>query len=299
MEGKAVVMTGATSGIGMAAAEAFAALGARIILVARSKERAQQTRERIEKVSPHPTPHGVYLADLSLVADTIRICMEIARNEPRIDVLVNNAGGLYFSKARTSEGLERTFALNHMSYFLMADGLRNSLGSGSRIVNTASEAHRGAPATLDDLPEMKDSGFRAYARTKAFNILFTRALASRLSGAGISVNCFHPGLVPTRLFGETGWRARSLKALAHLIGVSVAKGADTLVYLASSEDALGTGGYYAKRKKRETTAFANDMNAAEKLWKLSEEVRDRYVPSYAKTWSTAPWTRSGSGPASS
>lgn len=274
MEGRVVVMTGATSGIGMAAAGSLASMGARIVLVARNRERARQTKERIEKVSPHPTAHGVYLADLSLVADTIRISGEIARNEPRIDVLVNNAGGLYFSKSRTSEGLERTFALNHMSYFLMTDGLRRSLVPGSRVVNTASEAHRGAPATLDDLPGMKDSGFRAYSRTKAFNILFTRALASRLSGAGVTVNCFHPGLVPTRLFGETGWRARGLKALAHLIGVSVEKGADTLVYLASTEDALETGEYYAKRKKRETTAFANDMSAAERLWTLSEKIRD-------------------------
>jgi NAD(P)-dependent dehydrogenase (short-subunit alcohol dehydrogenase family) len=277
MAGKVVVISGATSGIGQAAAEKLASLGARIVLVARSPERAAHTLSRLGPASPPDVRHGVHLADLSLVADTMKVARELADAEPRVDVLVNNAGGLYFSRQVTSEGLERTFALNHMSYFLLAEGLRPSLVRGARIVNTASEAHRAAPARLDDLPDFTESGFRAYARTKAFNILFTRALARRLEDSDIPVNCFHPGLVPTRLFGEHGVQARVLGLAARLTGVSVEKGADTLVYLAASDGAgLGTGGYFSKRQRRPTTAFANDLAAAERLWTLSEQIRDRH-----------------------
>jgi NAD(P)-dependent dehydrogenase (short-subunit alcohol dehydrogenase family) len=279
MTGKVVVITGGTSGIGRAAATRLASAGARIVLVARAPERARQTIADLDRVSSDGAGHSYHVADLALVANTVRVADRVARAEPRIDVLVNNAGGLYFSRETTAEGLERTFALNHMSYFLMADGLLGSLAPGSRIVNTASEAHRAAPGRLDDLPDFADSGFRAYARTKAFNVLFTRALARRVEANGIAVHCFHPGLVRTRLFGNHGFRARALALLARTTGVSVEKGADTLVYLATTrEPGLGSGRYYSNRRPRMTAPFAESPDAAERLWVISEQIRDRFAP---------------------
>ncbi|MGB8042204.1 MAG: SDR family NAD(P)-dependent oxidoreductase, partial [Pseudolabrys sp.] len=206
MRGKTVVITGGTSGIGEVVAVALAKMGARIVLVAREKSRGDATLARLGGSAPD-IAHSVYFADLLLLAEMKRVAAEIADREPRIDVLINNAGALFAKRRLTDDGLERTFALNHMAYFVIAAGLRGRLlASGSaRIINTASAAHQGVTLDFDDLQSAKSFGARkAYGQSKLCNILFTRELARRLQGTGVTANCLHPGFVATRFGDQSG-----------------------------------------------------------------------------------------------
>jgi retinol dehydrogenase 12 len=213
MDGKVVVLTGGTSGIGQAAAAELARRGARIILIARDRARAAQALADINRAGPGRAHRAVY-ADLASIAETRRIATEIAVAEPRIDVLINNAGALFNRRQLSPDGLEMTFAVNHMAYFVLTEGLKRTLvgSTSARIVNTASGAHRGATLDFDDLQsERAYSGFRVYGRSKLCNILFTRELARRLEGSGVTANCLHPGFVATR-FGD---RSGGLVQAAH------------------------------------------------------------------------------------
>ena len=266
MHGKVIVMTGATSGIGEAAAVALAEMGARLVLVARNPERGRATLERLERANPGAA-HAVYHADLSLMAETRRAAAEIADREPPIDVLANNAGALFVRRAVTEEGLERTFALNHMSYFGMTQGLRHRLAAGARIVITASAAHRGARFSMENLQSERYRGFDVYSRSKLANILFTREAARSFDGTGITVNCFHPGVVASRFFdgkpGALGFFLRLIKPFM----ISSRKGAETLVYLATSAAVAGvTGQYFARRRPARITAEAANDASARALW---------------------------------
>jgi NAD(P)-dependent dehydrogenase (short-subunit alcohol dehydrogenase family) len=273
MEGKTIVATGATSGIGEVAVTKLAALGARIVFIARDPRRAEATLAKLEAIAPG-RGHRAHSADLSLVAETRRVGAEIAASEPRIDALVNNAGAIFSERRVTSEGLEMTFALNHMAYFVLTSALRERLvGSApARIVSTASSAHSRAPLDFDDLQSARGySGWSAYSRSKLCNILFTRELARRLQGTAVTANCLHPGVVASR-FGEEagGWTERLLR-LVHVFSISSEQGADTIVYLVSSpEVAAVSGEYFAKRRIARAAAAARDDAAARRLWEKSE-----------------------------
>ena len=196
MRGKVVVITGGTSGIGQVAAGRLAEMGARIVLVARDKARADATLERLRRLGGD-VEHTSRLADLSSIAATKQVAAEIAAAEPRIDVLINNAGALFNHRQLSPDGLEMTFAVNHMAYFVLTEGLRERLVTtpGARVVSTASGAHNGAKLDRDDLQSAKSySGFAVYGRSKLCNILWTRELARRLAGTGVTANCLHPGL---------------------------------------------------------------------------------------------------------
>src|SRR4029077_11990324 len=214
--------------------------------------------------------HRVHLADLSSMAETRRVGEAIAANEARIDVLINNAGALFSSRRVTPEGLELTFALNHMAYFVLTEALRDKLvaSAPARIVSTSSAAHKGMNLDFSDLQSGKGyNGLRVYGRSKLANILFTRELARRLAGTEVTANCLHPGVVATR-FGDSsgGWAGRLFPVLRPFF-LSPEKGADTLIYLASSpEVANTTGGYFVKRKLTEQSAAARDDAAAKRLW---------------------------------
>src|SRR5450830_890156 len=188
MRGKTVVITGGTSGIGEVAAVALAKMGARIVLVARDKSRGDATLARLHDSAPG-IAHSVYLADLLRLAEMKRVAAQIADRESRIDILINNAGALFAKRRLTEDGLEYTFALNHMAYFIMTEGLRKRLlaSAPARIINTASAAHQGATLDFDELQSSKNFGAtKAYGRSKLCNILFTRELARRLHGTGAS-----------------------------------------------------------------------------------------------------------------
>src|SRR5256712_3446590 len=206
MQGKVVVIPGATPGIGQVAAERLAGMGARIVLVARDKGRGEAALARLRERAPGAA-HSIHYADLSRLAEMKRVAAEIAAAEPRIDALINNAGALFSSRHVTEDGLELTFALNHMAYFVLTHGLSERLRASApaRVVNTASDAHKRAGLDLDDLQSANGySGFKAYGRSKLWNILYTRELARRLASAGVSANCLHPGFVATRFGDQAG-----------------------------------------------------------------------------------------------
>src|SRR5579872_4137942 len=269
MKGKTIVATGATSGIGEVAVLALAGLGARIVFIARDEARAQATLRKLEAKAPG-SRHRMHLADLSSMSETRKVGAAIAMSESRIDVLINNAGAMFSDRRVTPEGLELTFALNHMAYFVLTEALREKLidSAPARIVSTSSSAHQGASLDFSDLQSAKSyNGFRVYGRSKLANILFTRELARRLAGMGVTANCLHPGFVATR-FGHSagGWTARIVPFL-QAFALSPEKGADTIIYLAfSPEVARTTDAYFIKRKITQPSRAAQDDAAAKRLW---------------------------------
>src|SRR3984893_6544401 len=246
MKGKTVVITGGTSGIGEIAAERLAQMGARIVLIARDKAGGEAHLARLRERAPD-LGHAVYYAGLARMPEMKRVAAEIAHKEPRIDVLINNAGAMFSSRQLTPEGLEYTFALNHMAYFVVTEGLRERLlaSSPARIVNVSSAAHQVATLDFDDLQLAKSFGpMKAYGRSKLCNILFTRDLARRLQGTGVTANCLHPGFVATRIGDESGGSSSRFAWLAKLFALSPEKGAETIIYLASSPKIAATTGRY-------------------------------------------------------
>ncbi len=274
MQGKTCVITGATSGIGLAAAEALAARGASLALVGRDRARGEAALARVRAAAPDVRAN-VHYADLLRMGEVRRLGAELLATYPRIDVLVKNAGALFRERAVTEEGLERTFALNHMAYFLLTELLRERLAASApaRVVSVASRAHQQAQGLdLDDLNlERQYSGWTAYCRSKLANILFTRELARRLSGTGVTANCLHPGFVASR-FGDNNRGAFrwGIGVAKRLFAISEARGAETVVHLASDPAvAATTGGYFADSKPATPTRTAQDDRTAARLWEIS------------------------------
>jgi len=276
MQGKTVVITGGTSGIGEVAAEKLAAKGARIVLVARDRLRAEAALTHIAGANPL-AQHTVHYADLSRLSEMKRVAAEIAAAEPAIDVLINNAGAMFASRQETADGLELTFALNHMAYFVVTSGLLERLKAtpGARIVSTSSDAHQYGKLDFDDLQSKQNyRGMRVYGTSKLANIVFTRALARRLEGTGVTANCLHPGFVDTR-FGSNnaGFLGFGFGIAKSIAAISPEAGARTIVHLASSPEVAGkSGGYYYKCALAVPSEAAQNDADAEKLWTVSEEI---------------------------
>ena len=276
MRGKTVLITGGTSGIGEVAAIRLAEKGARIILIARDEKRAEATLAKLRAANPDSN-HVSHLADLSLMAETKRVGEEIALREARIDVLLNNAGALFNRREETAEGLEKTFATNHMAYFVLTNVLLDKLKStpGARIVCTASDAHKGNTLDFDDLQSKKRyMGFSVYGRSKLCNILFTRELARRIAGSGMTANCLHPGFVATRFGAGSGGVMDMLLKVAKPVGaISPEEGAKTIIYLASSPDVANVSGdYFYKCKISTPTKEAQNDADAKRLWEVSAKI---------------------------
>ena len=275
LEGKTCLITGATSGIGEVAAERLAAMGARLILIARDQARGEATLRRLRARAPGAA-HRVHYADLMRVAEVKRVAAEIAAQQRRIDILVNNAGAIFSFRRLTAEGLERTFALNHMAYFVLSYGLRESLfaAAPARVVNTASAAHQSAKLDFEDLQFARAYNVvSAYQRSKLCNILFTRELSRRWAGTGVTVNCLHPGFVASRFGKESGGLLPLVLRAAQLFAISSEEGAETLVYLASSPEVADVGGgYFFKCRAIAPAPQAEDDNAARRLWQESAKL---------------------------
>ncbi|HEX3431213.1 MAG TPA: SDR family oxidoreductase [Rhizomicrobium sp.] len=272
MAAKTVVITGATSGIGEAAANRFAAKGERVVFIARDHARGAEMLKHLRAISGGG--HKVHYADLSRLSEMKRVAAEIAQDEPRIDVLINNAGAMFNTRKVTLDGLEMTFALNHMAYFVITNLLLARMGAGGRIVSTASDAHKGAKLDFADLQsERHYSGFGVYGRSKLCNILFTRELARRLQGSGITANCFHPGFVATRFGDQSGGVLSFGIRAAKTFALTPEQGAQTMVYLASSPDVGETsGGYFVKCKPATPTPEAKNDADGRRLWEMSAEL---------------------------
>jgi NAD(P)-dependent dehydrogenase (short-subunit alcohol dehydrogenase family) len=275
MHGKTCIITGATSGIGLAAAEALAAKGASLVLIGRDRVRGEAALARVHAAGPGVRA-TVHYADLLHMAEVRRLGAELLAVYPRIDVLINNAGALFQRREVTRDGLERTFALNHVAYFLLTHLLRDRLvvSAPARVVNVASRAHERASAfDVSDL-EQSFSGWTAYCRSKLANILFTRELAHRLAGTGVTANCLHPGFDASR-FGDNNrgvlrWGFGLAKRLA---AISEERGAETIVYLASDLAVTGTtGGYFMRSRLATPSAAARDERSAARLWEISAKL---------------------------
>jgi NAD(P)-dependent dehydrogenase (short-subunit alcohol dehydrogenase family) len=281
MDGKVVVLTGGTSGIGQVAAVELARRGAKIVLIARDRDRTANTLAAIKNAGPN-ADHCAFYCDLASIGDTKRIAAEIAAAEPRIDVLINNAGALFNHREVSPDGLEMTFAINHMAYFVLTGALRRTLeqSAPARIINTASVAHRGATLDFDDLQSERGyTGFAVYSRSKLCNILFTRELARRLTGSGVTSNCLHPGFVATRFGDSSGGLLQALMPIAKLGAISPTKGAETIVYLATSSDVNAVSGEYFYKSRPDTPSpQAQDDAAASRLWETSERVESAKSP---------------------
>jgi NAD(P)-dependent dehydrogenase (short-subunit alcohol dehydrogenase family) len=269
MKGKRVVITGPTKGIGRVTAVELAKKGAEMILVARDETRAKELATELGGAD-------VFIADLSSIAEVKRVGDEIAKKYDRIDVLINNAGAINMDREKTVDGLEKTFATNHLAYFVLTDKLLPSLknAASARIVNVASEAHRQGRIDFDDLQfEKRWSGMDCYFASKLANILFTAELARRLEGTKVTANSLHPGMIASGFMtNNSGLVALGWKIITPFMR-SPEQGAKTTIFLASDPTVEGvTGKYFDKCKERKPSRKARDMAAAHRLWQVSEDL---------------------------
>jgi retinol dehydrogenase 12 len=272
MKDKVCVVTGATSGIGKAAATALARQGARIVLVGRDRGRAQAAAADIGSGG---TPPQIEIADLASLEQVRELAGRLSALE-RIDVLVNNAGLVLGKHLITPDGFEHVFAVNHLAPFLLTNLLLPELTAAApaRVITVSSDAHTAARLDLDD-PNLEHGwdSWRSYANSKLANILFTRELARRLDGSGVTANCMHPGVVRTGFGREARPLLRYGVMIVRPLLLSPERGADTIVYLASSPEVAGqTGGYYVRRRRREPSAAARSDENARRLWEISENL---------------------------
>ncbi len=281
MEGKVVLITGGTSGIGKAAATALAAMGAEVVVSGRNRERGEAALAEIRRASGNEKA-SLMTADLAVQSDVRGLAEGFKERHDRLDVLVNNAGLIRSERTRTPDGIELTLAVNHLAPFLLTNLLLDLMreSAPSRVITVSSEARRGAALDFDDLQsERRYRAFPVYGMTKKANILFTYELADRLAGTGVVANCVHPGGVNTS-FGD-GNRSpgvllfRAFKPFMR----TPEQGADTVIYLASSSEAGEMNGKYLMDRREVSPAEPRDRAAQKRLWEVSEELTRLEVPS--------------------
>ena len=276
MEGKLCVVTGATDGIGRVTARALAERGAEVVLVGRNAAKGAEVCKALRRSSRNDRVRFEQ-ADLSSQAEIRALAKRLTERGTAIDVLVNNVGAIFNRRRESTDGIEMTFALNHLGYFLLTGLLLESLkaSTAARIVNVASEAHRGGQMDLEDPQGTKRySGWRAYQQSKLANILFTYRLAALLEGTKVTANCLHPGFVASKFGQNNGWLfVTILKTIMRFSAIDVEAGARTSVHVAASADVEGVSGRYFD-KSRETTSslVSRDEETGLRLWELSESL---------------------------
>ncbi len=276
MSGRTVLVTGATGGIGRATAAGLVALGARVGLVGRDRNRAAAAASAIRAASPTAYV-DVFVADLSSQREVRRLAAEVLATYDRLDVLVNNVGGFWATRHVTADGLEHTFAVNHLAPFLLTDLLLERLAASgpARVVTVSSAAHTQGRIDFDDLQGERDySGPRAYNQSKLANLLFTYELARRLTSRGVTANALHPGMVRTG-FGAEDQQA-AWKVVAPLVRPflrSPDRGAISSIHLAASPDVAGvTGTYFSNRRPKRSSHHSRDTLTAARLWQVSTDL---------------------------
>lgn len=282
---KYVVITGATSGIGLAAAKVLAERGAKLGIIARNEAKANDIVTQIKGLEDGNTVVDVFLADMASQRSIRQVATDILEKCPRIDILVNNAGALFQTRQLTEDGLEMTWAVNHLGPFLLTNLLLDRLkeSAPARVITTASHGHKMAKKGIDfsdldaeqlyrGVKKLMGGPTMRYGQTKLANILFTSELARRLEGTGVTAYCFDPGLVATNFNQDNGFVARLTMAAMKPFSRTPEEGAETLVWLAEAIDVTKhSGGYYADRQVKTPSEVALDMDAAKRLWDISEE----------------------------
>ena len=273
LQGKVVIVTGATSGIGLVTARQLANKSATVVGVGRDPLKSAAAARQISLDSGNPQV-AYLLADLTSQEQVRRLADDFRSRYDRLDVLVNNAGGIFSRRLESVDGIELTFALNHLSYFLLTNLLLDILlhSAPARIVNVSSNAHSGGKINFDDLlGKQSYFGWSAYAQSKMANVLFTYELARRLEATSVTANSLHPGFVATG-FGHNnrdlvGWGTRLAQRLAAL---TPEQGAQTSIYLAASPEVEGiTGKYFVDEKSVPSSPLSYDESAARRLWEVS------------------------------
>jgi NAD(P)-dependent dehydrogenase (short-subunit alcohol dehydrogenase family) len=276
MKGKIVLITGATDGIGIVAAREIARMGANITLVGRNREKTAATARNIQAETGN-TMIAYLVGDLSSQAEVRRVAQEFLSLHDHLDVLINNAGAVFMRRQLSVDGYEKTFALNHLAYFLLTNLLLDALkaSTAGRIVSTSSNAHTGGSINFADLQlEHGWSGWKAYSQSKLANIYFTTQLAENLKGTNITANCLHPGFVATNFGRSNGGVFNPVfKVIQSMAAISPEEGAKTIIYLATSPNVEGlTGKYFSNCEETAPSAKAKDMAAARQLWDVSLEM---------------------------
>lgn len=277
LSGKTALVTGASSGIGLEASVQIARMGADVVMVARDPKRGEEALEDVKKRSGS-SKLTLMLCDFASQAEIRRFAAEFREARSRLHILINNAGGVNKERKVTVDGIEQTFAVNHLGYFLLTNLLLDMIekSAPARIVNVASVGHRRADIDFDDLGFEK-GGYaimRAYSRSKLANVLFTRELASRLKGKNVTVTSLHPGAVATNIWsGAPSWARPILSVVKALFMISPEEGGSRVVYLATSPEVEGkTGGYYDKNEEQVPAPLALDRALAKRLWDESTKL---------------------------
>ncbi len=279
MIGKRILVTGATNGIGKQAALELAKMGAELVIVGRDEIKTVKVSRDIKQASGNSSV-DILVADLSSMDEVRRIAAEFREKYKRLDVLLNNAGAVFSAYQQSADGYEMTFALNHISYYLLTHLLLDIIKltahehGEARIINVSSSAHRNAALRLDNLRDQSGYSFmNSYGASKLMNVLFTYELARRLEDTAVTVNAVHPGLVDTGFGHNTGglW-SPIIKILQKLFAISPQRGAETLVYLASSPDAAGISGkYWNEKQQKRSSENSYDREQQKALWAFSAE----------------------------
>ncbi len=282
MDGKVILVTGATAGVGEVTARALAGMGATLVMVGRSPEKCRQVAEDI-KARTGSSRVSYLVGDLSAQADLRRMAGEFKGLFSRLDVLVNNAGAFFMARRESVDGIEMTFALNHLAYFLLTNLLLDVLVSSApaRIVSVSSGAHFGAQLNFDDLENKKGyRGWKAYGQSKLANLLFTNELARRLAGKKVTANALHPGFVASNFAKNNLGPFKGVYSLfQRMVAISPEAGAQTSIYLASSPQVAGvTGQYFDKQKAVAPSPAALDAEAARRLWEISARMTGLAAP---------------------
>jgi NAD(P)-dependent dehydrogenase (short-subunit alcohol dehydrogenase family) len=280
LSSQTALVTGATAGIGLVTARELARMGARVVGVGRNAQKSAAIAAQIRQETGNPNVEYL-LADLSVQADIRQLAEKFRAKYDQLHILVNNAGGFFMKRHETADGLEMTFALNHLSYFLLTNLLLDELKASARadasvrIVNVSSGANFGGQINFDDLQGVRHyAGWSAYSMSKLANVMFTYALARRLDGSGVSANCLHPGFVASNFAKNNGKLYNIAMSLMKPLTISPEKGARTSLYLATSPEVAGITGKYFDDKQRNVSSakVSYDEAQQEKLWEVSAQL---------------------------
>ena len=275
MNGKICLVTGATDGIGKVSARVLADIGAKVIIVGRNPEKSAAVLTELKSVSGNENI-DLLLADLAVMQEVRDLAEQVISRYDRLDVLLNNAGGYFAKHEITSDGLEMTFALNHMSYFLLTNKLMGLLKSSvpARIVNVSSDAHYGVDIEFDNLNGEQDyNAWKAYKKSKLANVLFTYELLKKVP-ADLTVNCLHPGFVATN-FGHNngGFVSPILKIAKWISAIEPVDGAKTSIFLCSAPEVKGVSGkYFYKCQSKTSSRESRNMDTGKRLWQISSDI---------------------------